>query len=131
MGKCKLDTVANYPRPSTFRRFVIVTIFFGRGWNWKRKIVISLVKREIIISLVCFQESSSVGEGWPNNWLKCWDMISERLLNFINSVISLIPAGNYMFRVNNRNTSVSIVNFEQVNAGRDSCIHCNYTFYFF
>ena len=26
------------------------------------------------------------------------------------------PVGNYMFKVNNRNTRVSIVNFEQVNA---------------
>ena len=59
--------------------------------------------------------------------------------NLVSNGMSLLPAGNYMFKVNNRNTrtrceicskltikiperrqwrhSVSIVNFEQVNAG--------------
>ena len=46
-------------------------------------------------------------------------------LNMINNhgiFAKYIPAGNYMFKVNNRNrnpvgSNVSFVNFEQVNAG--------------
>ena len=53
----------------------------------------------------------------------------------------VVPAGNYMLKVNNKNTrarcemfskltiktcsGVSIVNFEQVNAGWDPCVEMN------
>ena len=52
-------------------------------------------------------------------------------LNMINNhgiFAKYIPAGNYMFKVNNRNrnlvgSNVSIVNFEQVNAGLEDRIN--------
>ena len=55
-----------------------------------------------------------------------WDFYFEQILVTLWNFIRLTPAGNYMFKVNNRSTrtrceilcsSVSIVNFEHVNAG--------------